>query len=57
VFFAALMAEAIVIGIYYIKIVSFLWLNVIGALAVIILSLLFQMVLQTKATKTNATGS
>lgn len=57
VFIAALLAEAIVIGIYYIKIVSFLWLNVIGAVAVIVLSLLFQLILQTKATKRSAAES
>lgn len=46
VFVAALFAEAIVMGVYFLKIISFLWLNVIGAVAVVVLSLLFQVLLQ-----------
>lgn len=42
VFWSAVLSEAIVIGVYNLKIVSFLWLNVIGALAVIIFGYLFQ---------------
>lgn len=57
VFIAALMAEIIVISIYYLKIVSFLWLNVIGAFAVILLSLFLQQIFQMKATKQNDTES
>lgn len=42
VFVAAVLSELIVTTVYYLKIVSFLWLNVIGALSVILLSLLLQ---------------
>ncbi|MEP7111604.1 MAG: sodium:solute symporter, partial [Ferruginibacter sp.] len=43
VFIAAVISELLVIFIYNLDIVSFLWLNVIGALLVIILSLLLQL--------------
>jgi Na+/proline symporter len=39
VFYAALIAEAMVIAVYIANIVSFLWLNVIGCLAVMIFTL------------------
>ncbi len=42
VFAAAAIAEVIVICVYYMKIVSFLWLNVIGAVAVVLFSLALQ---------------
>ncbi|MFM9908137.1 MAG: sodium:solute symporter family transporter, partial [Chitinophagaceae bacterium] len=42
VFASALVAEVIVIAVYFLKIISFLWLNVIGAVAVILFSLLLQ---------------
>lgn len=42
VFIGAVISQALVIAIYWINIVSFLWLNVIGALLVIALSLLVQ---------------
>ena len=42
VFIAAVMSELMVIAVYKLNIVSFLWLNVIGALLVIILSLAVQ---------------
>ncbi|MDF2190219.1 sodium:solute symporter [Paraflavitalea sp. CAU 1676] len=42
VFFAAALAEVVVLTVYFMKIVSFLWLNVIGAVAVILLSLMIQ---------------
>ncbi|MEJ8819780.1 sodium:solute symporter [Lacibacter sp. H407] len=42
VFIAAIISEVIVISVYYMDIISFLWLNVIGAVAVILLSLLIQ---------------
>lgn len=45
VFAAALIAEILVIAIYRSEIISFLWLNVIGALLVILLSGLIQMLL------------
>jgi SSS family transporter len=39
VFVAAIIAEAVVVTVYYLDIVSFLWLNVIGALVVVLVSL------------------
>lgn len=42
VFTAAIISEVIVISVYFLKIISFLWLNVIGAVAVVLLSLLIQ---------------
>ncbi len=44
VFTAALISEAIVIGVYFLKIISFLWLNVIGAVAVVLLSFFIQLI-------------
>jgi Na+/proline symporter len=38
VFIAAIISEVIVIGIYFLDIISFLWLNVIGAVSVIVLA-------------------
>jgi SSS family solute:Na+ symporter len=43
VFIAALLAEAIVLGVYYLDIISFLWLNVIGAGAVVLFGCLIQL--------------
>lgn len=45
VFWAAVVSEAMVIAVYFLKIVSFLWLNVIGAVGVLLLGLIFQMML------------
>lgn len=45
VFIAAIVSEIIVIAVYFADIISFLWLNVIGAAGVIILSGLFQLIL------------
>ncbi|MCW3092701.1 MAG: sodium:solute symporter [Ferruginibacter sp.] len=45
VFMAAVVAELLVILVYILDIVSFLWLNVIGALLVILISLFLQSVL------------
>ena len=42
VFYSALMAEAVVLTIYALDIISFLWLNVIGAFGVILFSLILQ---------------
>jgi SSS family solute:Na+ symporter len=42
VFIAAIISEVIVISVYYLDIISFLWLNVIGAVAVLLLSLIIQ---------------
>ncbi len=47
VFLAAILSEALVIVVYNMEIVSFLWLNVIGALLVIVLSLLLQPIIPT----------
>lgn len=47
VFIAALLAEVLVITVYLLKIMSFLWLNVIGAVAVILFSLLLQPLMHT----------
>ena len=43
VFIAALVSELLIITIYKMDIISFLWLNVIGALFVIVLSLILQL--------------
>lgn len=51
VFYAAIIAEIIVITVYKLNIMSFLWLNLIGAVAVILFALLFQLILPAKATK------
>jgi len=48
VFIAAILSEVIVITVYYMDIISFLWLNVIGAIAVILLSLLIQILTSLK---------
>lgn len=45
VFYSAILSEVFIIIIYKKEIVSFLWLNVIGAVLVILLGLLFQMIL------------
>lgn len=42
VFYAAVLTELIVLAIYISKLVAFLWLNVIGALLVVLLALLIQ---------------
>jgi len=42
VFYAAILTEAIVLAIYILKLVAFLWLNVIGALLVVVLALAIQ---------------
>ena len=42
VFIAAIVSEILIIGIYKLDVISFLWLNVIGALLVIILCLVLQ---------------
>lgn len=43
IFWSALITQATVIYIWYIDIVSFLWLNIIGAVLTIVLSLIFQL--------------
>lgn len=42
VFIAAVISEAIVIVVHYLDVISFLWLTVVGAVAVILLSLIIQ---------------
>lgn len=49
VFAAAVLSEAIVIGVYYADVISFLWLNVIGAVAVVVFSWLFQILTPEKS--------
>lgn len=49
VFYAAIISEILVFIIYKMDVISFLWLNVIGALLVIIISFLLQLLLQQKA--------
>lgn len=49
VFYAALVSELLVILIYQQNIVSFLWLNAIGAILVVALALLFQLFSKQKA--------
>lgn len=44
IFFAAVLSELMVILIFYLDIISFLWLNVIGALLVILLGLALQVI-------------
>ncbi len=49
VFYAAVISELLVIFIYQQRIVSFLWLNAIGAILVVTLALLFQLFIKQKA--------
>jgi solute:Na+ symporter, SSS family len=48
VFYAAIISELLVIVVYKMDVISFLWLNVIGALLVIAISMLLQMILPKK---------
>ena len=45
VFLGALVTEGVVIGVYLLHIVSFLWLNVVGCLGVILFTWIFQLLL------------
>ncbi len=45
VFWAAILGEVLVIAVYQAKVVSFLWLNAVGAIAVPIIAVLFQLIL------------
>ncbi|MBX7204786.1 MAG: sodium:solute symporter [Bacteroidia bacterium] len=56
VFYAALLTEFLVIGIYAANIVSFLWLNVIGCLLVLCCALLFQPMLNKLSRTTKGTA-
>ncbi|HEY8895943.1 MAG TPA: sodium:solute symporter [Niastella sp.] len=44
VFTGAIIAEIIVIGVYYLDFLSFLWLNLIGAVAVVVFSFIVQVI-------------
>ncbi|UOK41894.1 MULTISPECIES: sodium:solute symporter [Flavobacterium] len=48
VFWSAVITQLTIFYIYYLDVVSFLWLNFIGAILTIILGMLFQMVIKTK---------
>jgi solute:Na+ symporter, SSS family len=48
VFYASIIAEVLVIVIYKLDVISFLWLNVIGAALVFVISWVFQMFMQQK---------
>jgi solute:Na+ symporter, SSS family len=52
IFYAALVAQSLIILIYYVDVVSFLWLNVIGAFLVIAIAALFQLLFIEKNTST-----
>jgi SSS family solute:Na+ symporter len=49
VFYAAIISELLVIAVYRMDVISFLWLNVIGAVLVIFFSMLLQPLLKEKA--------
>jgi len=51
VFWAAVVSEAVVIFVYTIKIVSFLWLNLIGAVAVLLLAVILQQFMKHRTAK------
>lgn len=51
VFWSALIIQCLVIYIFYLDIVSFLWLNLIGALGTILLSLIMQSIINIKRGK------
>ena len=42
VFVAAVLSEMVVIAVYYLDLISFLWLNVIGAVCVLLFSFIIQ---------------
>ncbi|MBP6432101.1 MAG: sodium:solute symporter [Ferruginibacter sp.] len=50
-FIAAIITELLVIGIYNLKVVSFLWLNVIGALLIILVAGILQLFIKEKGLK------
>ncbi len=49
VFYASIISELLIITIYNLDVISFLWLNVIGALLVVVLSALIQLFIKQKA--------
>lgn len=50
-FWSATIVQLTVIGIYYLDIVSFLWLNLIGAIGTLLLSYVIQIIIDTKKGK------
>ncbi len=54
VFIAALLSEVIVIAIYKADVISFLWLNAIGAISVIVLGTMIQLALRVLPVKTTS---
>ncbi len=52
VFWASVISEVLVIIIYQLKIVSFLWLNLIGALLVLLIAIILQFIFSNKKVKT-----
>lgn len=49
IFFAAIISEIIIIAIFYADVVGYLWLNVIGCINTILLSIIFQSLMKSKA--------
>jgi hypothetical protein len=56
VFYAALITEAAVIAIWRADLMAFLWLNVVGCVLVLTISLLLQQLLPTKKPAPNEAG-
>jgi Na+/proline symporter len=52
IFWSAVVSQLTIFYIYYLDVVSFLWLNFIGALLTILLSMLSQVILKQKDTST-----
>ena len=48
IFFAAIISEIIIIAIFYADVVGYLWLNVIGCINTILLSIIFQSLMKSK---------
>ncbi|RYF15586.1 MAG: sodium:solute symporter [Flavobacteriales bacterium] len=55
VFYAAILAEAIVCALGFAEVVAYLWLNVVGCLAVVIFAYLFQKLIKEKVVEVKAT--
>jgi hypothetical protein len=49
VFYAAVISEILIILVYKMDVISFLWLNVIGAVLVIVLAAILQLFIKQKA--------
>lgn len=56
VFYAAILAEAIVCALGFAEVVAYLWLNVVGCLAVVIFAYLFQKLIKEKVVEVKATA-